>query len=124
MLELSLGGVAYDQAQLLVFLEMHVRGDATIILAHHLIAAKLNVLNGSDPAINDAIDDADDLLASYPLGSRPSGDAKAMIIDVKNLLAGYNELGCGSADMGVDASKSFTDNETDSTWGQLKASYR
>ena len=121
--ELSLGGTTYTQAQLLAILGTPVRGDATIILAYHLIAAKLNVLNGSDPSIQSAIDEADDLLAMYPLRSKPSGDAKDMIIDVKNMLVGYNELGCGDEDMGDSLDKALPGEES-STWGQLKANYR
>ena len=46
-----------------------------------------------------------------------------MIIDVKNEFAGYNELECPDGPI-MDSSKSFIDDETPSTWGQLKASYR
>ena len=74
--EPALGGVSYSQAQLLAIIRRPVRGDATIILAYHLIAAKLNVLGGSDPSIGGAVTDADNLLMSYSLGSRPSGNAK------------------------------------------------
>ena len=108
------------QAQLLGILNTPVRGDATIILAYHLIAAKLNVANGSDPSIGGAIAEADALLCEYPLRSKPGGDARSMILDVKNMLAGYNELGCGDEDM---AGKDLPD-ETSSSWGELKANYR
>ncbi|MFO7610727.1 MAG: hypothetical protein R6X35_16325 [Candidatus Krumholzibacteriia bacterium] len=120
---LTLGGTTYTQAQLLAIMDCPVRGDATIILAYHLIAAKLNVLNGSDPSINSAIDQADALLVQYPLKSKPSGAARDMILDVKNQLVGYNELGCPGEDMGDDGDKDFGA-ETPSTWGELKANYR
>lgn len=120
---LTLGGDSYNQTQLLAIMGTPVRGDATIILAYHLIAAKLNVLGGSDPSIGGAITDADNLLMSYPLGSRPGNPGRTMILDVKDQLAGYNELECPDGPiMGSD--KSFIDNETESTWGELKASYR
>ncbi|MBE0567072.1 MAG: hypothetical protein IH621_14015 [Krumholzibacteria bacterium] len=119
---LTLGSTTYNQAQLLAIMGCPVRGDATIILAYHLIAAKLNVLNGSDPSINGAISQADALLAQYPLKSKPDGAARGMILDVKDQLADYNELGCGDEDMGDD-DKALPDEEQ-STWGQLKANYR
>lgn len=120
---LTLGGTTYNQAQLLAIMDCPVRGDATIILAYHLIAAKLNVLNGSDPSINPAIAQADALLLQYPLKSKPNGAARDMILDVKNQLAGYNELGCPGEDMGDDGDKDFGA-ETPSSWGELKANYR
>ena len=123
VMELALGGVNYSQAQLLAIMGTPVRGDATIILAYHLIAAKLNVLGGSDPGIGDAISDADNLLMSYPLGSKPGDPGRSMILDVKDLLADYNELECPDGPTS-DSGKSFIDDETPSTWGQLKASYR
>ncbi|MFO7610726.1 MAG: hypothetical protein R6X35_16320 [Candidatus Krumholzibacteriia bacterium] len=124
--ELSLGGMTYDQAELLAILATPVGGDATIILAYHLIAAKLNVLNGSDPAINDAIMEADDLLATYPLFSNPKGDAREAILMVKDLLGDYNELGCDEEedeDEEEDMDKAAPE-ESGSTWSQLKANYR
>ena len=125
VMELSLGGTTYSQAQLLDILDTPVRGDATIILAYHLIAAKLNVLSGSDPSINDAIAHADALLAQYPLRSHPSGAARAEILSVKDQLAAYNELECPDGPLtGSSADKDLPGNEVESSWGQLKASYR
>jgi hypothetical protein len=45
---LTLGTVAYNQAQLLSILNEPVVGNGLISLAHQLIAAKLNVANGAD----------------------------------------------------------------------------
>ncbi|HPF69814.1 MAG TPA: hypothetical protein PLQ13_04010 [Candidatus Krumholzibacteria bacterium] len=119
---LTLGGVTYDQAHLLAIMNTPVRGDATIILAYHLIAAKLNVLSGSDPSINPAISEADALLAMYPLRSKPSGAARDQILDVKNQLAAYNELEC--PDGPIDSGSKAMPDEEPASWGQLKASYR
>lgn len=47
---LTLGSQTYTKAQLLEILKTPVRGDATLILAYQLIAAKLNLANGSDPS--------------------------------------------------------------------------
>jgi hypothetical protein len=122
VMELTLGGVTYGQDALLEIMDTPVRGDATIILAYHLIAAKLNVLSGSDPSIGGAIDEADALLMANPIGSKPEGDARDMILDVKNMLAGYNELGCGE-DEEPCLDKALP-NETSSSWSELKANFR
>ena len=44
---LILGGFSYTQDELLGIFNSSPKGDATLILAHQLIAAKLNVANGS-----------------------------------------------------------------------------
>ena len=110
---------AMTQAQLLGILNTPVRGDATIILAYHLIAAKLNVLYEGSDSIQGAIDEADALLCSYPLRSSPQGDARDMILDVKNMLAAYNELECGESGYAKDLP-----DEASSSWSELKANYR
>ena len=122
VMELTLGSRTYTQTQLLAIMDTPVRGDATIILAYHLIAAKLNVLSGSDPSINGAIAEADALLMLYPLKSKPDDPARSMILDVKNSLAAYNELEC--PDGPIDSGDKALPDATDSTWGELKASYR
>ena len=129
VMNLTLGGIAYNQDQLLAILNTPVAGgDATIILAHHLIAAKLNVLNGASDAINDEIAAADALLAMYPLGSRPKGDAKDAIIDVKDDLCAYNEeivFGCeGYVDPTALPALSAPAPGEQSTWGDIKGIYR
>lgn len=62
---LDLGGVTYDQAELLTFLGNGE--DASLILAQQFIAALLNVANGAVPAadVSDALADADDWMADY-----------------------------------------------------------
>ena len=47
---ISIGSVPYDQCDLLCSLDQPVHGNALRILARHLIAAKLNVLNGASDA--------------------------------------------------------------------------
>ena len=70
---LKLGGVEYSQAQLLAIFRQPVAGNGLISLAHQLIAAKLNVANGSDGSdISDEIAAADALIAGRvvpPVGS-------------------------------------------------------
>ena len=69
--------------------------DASLMLAHQLIAAKLNLANGSDPApVSSTIDDADALLSRFP-GKLPynvkrsSRPGRAMFNDA-TVLSDYN----------------------------------
>ena len=65
---LSLGHVVpdYSQNTLLSILNTPTRGDKTISMAKQLIAAKLNVANGTDPScISDTIAASDDWLAGH-----------------------------------------------------------
>ncbi len=131
---LALGGISYTQEELLEVLATPVRGDATIILAYHLIAAKLNVLNGADDSIQDAIDEADALLAGdAPLFSKPSGDLKNEVLMVKDELCAYNEMGCPDDHvmepdfmMGMPVLTPDSDElpDVDSTWGAIKDRFR
>lgn len=88
---LTLGSQVYSQAELLAILRTPPRGDASLILAHQLIAAKLNIANGSDPAsIGVTILSADALLSGF-VGKLPYGVAassttgQAMVGDAKTL---------------------------------------
>lgn len=127
---LTVGCTTYSQAQLLVILDKPVRGDATIILAHHLIAAKLNVLSGADDSINSAIMAADALLCSYPLYSNPVDPIRSEMLGVKNTLCAYNEYivpGCEEEIImptaeGIRLSPIAP--EEDSSWGAIKNIYK
>ena len=66
---LTLGGQTYTKAELITILETPPsHGNAALILAHQLIAAELNVINGCIPSaqVVQAIADADAALASIP----------------------------------------------------------
>jgi hypothetical protein len=77
---LTLGSQTYSQAELLNLLSLSVGGDASINLAHQLIAAKLNVLNGTNPATAGTnISDADNLLSQFS-GKLPYNVASASTI--------------------------------------------
>ena len=82
---LTLGGQTYTQAEVLTILHTPPSGDASLILAHQLIAAKLNAENGADMAPAAAfIAQGDALLSGYggklPYGVAPSsGDGQAMV---------------------------------------------
>src|SRR5205823_2814636 len=56
---LTLGGQTYTQSELVSLLKLPVKGDASVLVARQLIAAKLNIANGSDPVpINSTIQHA------------------------------------------------------------------
>jgi hypothetical protein len=101
VMQLTLGGVTYSQSELLDILDTPPQGDATYILAHQLIAAKLNVANGADDsAVADTIGNADAWLVANPLGSGPGGSARDEGIGYSDTLAAYNEgvIGPGHCD--------------------------
>ena len=100
VLQLLLGNNAYDNEQLLSILHQPVRGNGLVLLAHQLIAAKLNVANGADAScIEQTLADADALIGDLlvpPVGDgflRP-GDVSALA----DTLDEYNEGGlCASS---------------------------
>jgi hypothetical protein len=92
---LDLGNRTYDKAELLDILSTPARGDASLILAHQLIAAKLNVAHGSDPGpIASDISDGDTWLSSFsgrlPYGVLPSTDAGKDMTATADALDSYN----------------------------------
>jgi hypothetical protein len=124
---LMVGGEELSQKPLLKILKASVRGgDATVILGHHLIAAKLNVLNGADDSIMPVIDDADAYLAMHPVFSDPSDEeGRQYALDLKDLLADYNEQGCPEEDDDEEEDAEKSASAVDRTdWGTLKALYR
>ena len=127
---LVLGGVELSQEDLLAILKTSVKGgDATVILAHHLIAAKLNVLNGADDSIVSVIDEADAYLVMHPVFSNPGDDeGRQYALDLKDMLGDYNEQGCPEEDEDededMDADKSMSSAVDHTDWGTLKSLYR
>lgn len=92
---LNLGGENYTQDELITLLKTPVKGDASLILAKQLIAAKLNVANGSNSSsIASTISDADALLSSVggrlPLGIHPSTDVGQNMTAAGEELDDYN----------------------------------
>jgi hypothetical protein len=64
---LTLGSQSYTKTELLALLKTSTTSDASLILARQLIAAKLNVANGSDSKpVSTTIADADTLLIGFP----------------------------------------------------------
>lgn len=102
--ELVLGAETYDAAALLALLRTPVRGDASLILAHQLIAAKLNVAGGAQSApVADAVADADALLAAQarrlPHAVAPSSSEGQAMVSLAETLDEFNNGrltdGCG-----------------------------
>jgi YVTN family beta-propeller protein len=92
---LTLGSQSYTQDELLALFDTPPRGDASVILAHQLIAAKLNVANGADPTpISATISDADRLLSGFtgklPYHVRPSSATGRAMINDATVLERYN----------------------------------
>ncbi|HET9531545.1 MAG TPA: hypothetical protein VFQ92_14400 [Blastocatellia bacterium] len=92
---LVLGNETYTKAELLAILNTSTNTDASLILARQLIAAKLNLANGSDPApVSGVIAHADGLLSG--VGGKlpcqvepPSITGQEMIVDA-GVLDSYN----------------------------------
>ena len=93
--ELQLGNVTYTQQQLLDILHEPVRGNGLLILAHQLIAAKLNIASGADPScIEGTIAEADALIGDLVIP--PVGDgylAPREAAPMAGILGRFNEGG-------------------------------
>jgi hypothetical protein len=116
---LTLGSVAYTAAELLSILNQPSGGNGLIILAHQLIAAKLNIAAGADPTpVSATIAAADAQIGALvvpPVGAGfltpASTSGNATILDNYN----NGNLGvphCGQVPAQVK------------TWGSVKAGYR
>ena len=98
---LTLGSQTYTAAQLMTILKTPVgsgaKADASLILAYQLIAAKLNIANGSDPApVAAAISTADGLLGGFsgklPYAVKPSSAIGKQLTAAASTLESYNLL--------------------------------
>ena len=90
-----LGSQIYNMTELLAILNTPSGGDASIILAKQLIAAKLNIANGSDPTpISSTITHADSLLSMFsgklPYHVKPSSTIGQMMVNDAKTLDNYN----------------------------------
>ena len=90
-----LGSQTYTKAELLAILNTPSGGDASIILAKQLIAAKLNIAAGSDPTpVSSTITHADSLLSGFsgklPYHVAPSSAIGQMMVSDGNTLDNYN----------------------------------
>jgi len=96
---LMLGSQTYTQTELVVILKTPVgkgtSADASIILAYQLIAAKLNVSNGSDPGpISGTISAADAVLSTFggklPYHVAPESTVGQQMVNLGQTLDQYN----------------------------------
>ena len=90
-----LGSQIYNMTELLAILNTPSGGDASLILAKQLIAAKLNIANGSDPTpVSGTITHADNLLSMFsgklPYNVKPSSIIGQMMVNDANTLDNYN----------------------------------
>jgi len=116
---LTLGTVAYTSAELLAILNQPAGGNGLIILAHQLIAAKLNIANGADPTAAAASIAAADAqiggLIVPPIGG--GFLAPASVSALSNTLDDFNNGLIGPGHCGSTPASA-------ATWGQMKAMYR
>lgn len=92
--ELQLGAETYAKGDAIAIMNRPIRGDKTLNLAEHLIAAKLNVAAGNDAScISAAIANADAFLALHPVGSGVAANSSAWksIEPTFETLVDYNE---------------------------------
>jgi hypothetical protein len=116
---LTIGTVNYTAAQLQAILNEPANGNGLLILAHQLIAAKLNILNGADGStVAATIANADAMIGALvppPVGSDtllPS-DVSALATTLDNFNMGL----IGPGHCGDTAAKP-------ATWGTVKSTYR
>jgi hypothetical protein len=90
---LTLGTNVYTNAQLETILRAPVHGDASMELAHQLIAALLNIANGTDATpIQTALDTANSLIGSgiIPQSIDPSSPLGQQMEDAASILDEFN----------------------------------
>ena len=77
---LIIGGTAYTEAQLATVLNTKTKGDAVLILTRQLIAAELNIANGSNgSSVTAVIADANSLLAGINLLAHKDVDTNTVL---------------------------------------------
>jgi hypothetical protein len=92
---LMLGSQTYTKVELLNILNTPIGGDASLILAVQLIAARLSIANGSDPTpVSGTLTHADSLLSMFsgklPYNVKPSSATGQMMVTDANTLYSYN----------------------------------
>ncbi len=101
--QIMLGSQTYTQVEVLILLNTPPAGDASLILAHQLIAAKLNVAKGLDSTVvAGVIAQGDAVLAGFtgrlPYHVAPSDATGQTFVNLSTILVSYNEgqltIGC------------------------------
>ncbi|HEV8594041.1 MAG TPA: hypothetical protein VGR51_00730 [Thermoplasmata archaeon] len=92
---LELGDETYSASDAHALLRTPPKGDASLVLLHQLIAAKLNIANGSDDVpVETAIQDADAALGGFgakaPYAVKASSTAGQVMISLAESLDEYN----------------------------------
>ena len=102
---LMLGDIVHIKAKLIELLKTPTKGDASVVLVHQLIAAKLNMENGADPSVvEDIIADADNWLVdngdTLPYNIKTDTPEGAVAVDLAETLDDYNNgiIGPGHCD--------------------------
>ena len=95
MNSLTLGSQTYTKTELLRILRTPIKGDASLIPVHQLIAAKLNIANGADGTpVTSTIADADAVLSLFtgklPYRVRPNTTNGQRIAHDAATLESYN----------------------------------
>jgi hypothetical protein len=112
---LTIGGVVYSQQQLLALFDTSPGGDASLILAHQLIAALLNVANGAVPSatVQQAINDAQAWMtankgsnAALPYGVPAGSAAGNQATALTDTLDSFNSGTAGTPHCGQGGSSS------------------
>jgi hypothetical protein len=89
-----IGGKTYTKDQAIAIMKTAPKGDQTYVMFFHLVAAKLNVANGTNAScISSTIAQADAWMATYgPVGKKVGGGSDAWKIGdpIKNTLDAYN----------------------------------
>lgn len=99
---LTLGAVSYNESQLLQILNRPAQGNGLVILAHQLIAAKLNIANGADPtAVQQSVISADGMIGGLivpPIGNGYLSPSQTS--ELNDTLTEFNEgtIGPGHCD--------------------------
>ena len=91
--ELQLGNLTYNQQELLSILRQPVRGNGLVLLAHQLIAAKLNIANGADGScIHQTLADAGSLIGDLVVPPVGNGYLQPRdVAGIAGVLGSYNE---------------------------------
>jgi hypothetical protein len=90
---IEVGGVTYTKEEAASYMTGGQEGDKTITMFRQVVAAKLNVMIGNDDScIADTLEDADNWMADYPLGSGVEASSEAWTEGepLKNALDDYN----------------------------------
>jgi hypothetical protein len=121
---ITLGGVAYNQSQLLAIFGRPAKGNGLVSLAHQLIAARLNLLLGvtAPPGVAAALSQADALIGARVVPPIGSGTlSPGLTSGLTDVLDAFNSgsLGPGHCPDGLRVVP-----VTGATWGALKSIYR